>query len=117
MKFDIEKREAKYWLEEFCYPSEPIVSHFRSIISKGYHSLRQILSILQFVEKPDAVDEDDGLILSSVVREDDPHKVFLLILDAKSFTEIGRVTFTTPSTIPADFHGIFLNPNDKVHAY
>lgn len=73
--------------------------------------------ILQFVEKPDAVDEDDGIILSSILREDDPTKVFLLILDAKTFEEIARATFTANSWLPACFHGIFYNPNDKVHSY
>jgi len=42
------------------------------------------------VKNPEGTDEDDGVILSSVVNVNADDPVFLLILDAKTFTEIAR---------------------------
>ena len=49
-----------------------------------------------------------GVILSAVLSEDDETKAFLLLLDAKSFKEIARASFETPSAITGDFHGLFI---------
>ena len=43
-----------------------------------------------FVKNPRGVDEDDGVILSSVINVNPNDPIFLLVLDAKTFTEIGR---------------------------
>lgn len=48
-----------------------------------------------------------GVVLSAVLTEKDEKQGFLLILDGKSFTEIARAEFRTPSAITTDFHGIF----------
>jgi len=42
------------------------------------------------VKNPKGVDEDDGVVLSSVINVNPEDPTFLLILDAKTFTEIGR---------------------------
>lgn len=50
-----------------------------------------------------------GVILSAILNESDENRGFLLVLDAKNFIELARAEFQTPSAIPTDFHGMFLN--------
>ena len=53
--------------------------------------------------------EDDGVILSAMVwGGTDTNHVGIIVLDAKSFREIGRVEFETPSPVPKCLHGWFL---------
>ncbi|XP_076879794.1 beta,beta-carotene 15,15'-dioxygenase [Brachyhypopomus gauderio] len=72
------------WLEEDCYPSEPV-----------------------FVASPSAVDEDDGVILSSVISLNLKKPPFLLVLDAKTLKEIARASLDT--TVHMDLHGLFIH--------
>lgn len=73
------------WSEENCYPSEPV-----------------------FVEAPNATAEDDGVILASLVwGQGDENHVGLIVLCAKTFKEIGRSEFFTPSPVPKCLHGWF----------
>ncbi|KAG7269696.1 hypothetical protein CRUP_021435 [Coryphaenoides rupestris] len=60
-----------------------------------------------FVASPDAVDEDDGVILSVVLTPSQDKATFLLVLDAKTYQEMGRAN--VPVNIPYGFHGAF-NP-------
>lgn len=83
IKVDVETKRAKVWKEDGYYPSEPI-----------------------FVPYPNAVEEDDGVILSAVLTPHQDKNIFLLILDAKDFTEIARAE--APVQIPYGFHGIFV---------
>ncbi|XP_075695865.1 carotenoid-cleaving dioxygenase, mitochondrial-like [Rhinoderma darwinii] len=83
VKVDVETKKAKIWKEDGYYPSEPI-----------------------FVPYPNSVEEDDGVILSPVLTPDQHKNTFLLILDAKDFTEIARAE--VPVNIPFGFHGIFV---------
>lgn len=86
IKVDILSHSTKIWCEKNCYPSEPI-----------------------FVPSPDSKDEDEGVILSAMVwGEEDTNHVGLLILDAVTFTEIGRADFQTPSPVPKCLHGWYL---------
>ena len=82
VKLDLEQGTALSWYEEGCYPGEPV-----------------------FVAAPDAVNEDDGVILSVVL---DARKAasFLLILDASRFTQLARAE--APHHIPFGFHGDYL---------
>ncbi len=66
IKFDLHSKRHLTWHAKDCYPTEPI-----------------------FAAKPHAKDEDDGVILSTVL---DCHKgtSFLLVLDAKTMKELGR---------------------------
>jgi len=59
-----------------------------------------------FVAHPEALNEDDGIILSVVFCED-VAKSFLVCLDATSFKEIARAEL--PKVVPAGFHGTFVN--------
>nr|CAB3225293.1 RPE65 RPE65 homolog [Phallusia mammillata] len=82
MKCDNITKTGITWFEEGCTPSEPV-----------------------FVERPGATEEDDGIILSTVINKDPNKSVFLLILDAKTFKELARAEVET--NLPISFHGIF----------
>ena len=69
------------WHSDHTYPGEPV-----------------------FVATPGGTDEDDGVVLS-VVLDAAAENSFLLVLDGKSFEEIGRATL--PQTVPFGFHGQF----------
>jgi carotenoid cleavage dioxygenase-like enzyme len=81
VKVDVQEGQTQVWSEPQCYPGEPI-----------------------FVPAPDAKQEDDGVNLSVVLDGAREHS-FLLILDAVTFTEIGRAD--VPHHIPFGFHGIY----------
>ncbi|XP_074832820.1 carotenoid-cleaving dioxygenase, mitochondrial [Carettochelys insculpta] len=83
IKIDIETKAMKTWRKEGFYPSEPV-----------------------FVPAPDASTEDSGVILSVVVTPLQNQNTFLLILDAETFSELGRAE--VPVQIPYGFHGIFI---------
>ncbi|XP_063799275.1 carotenoid-cleaving dioxygenase, mitochondrial-like [Pseudophryne corroboree] len=83
IKLDVETKKAKIWKEEGFYPSEPI-----------------------FVPYPNSVEEDDGVLLSAVLTPDQNKSTFLVILDAKDFTEMARAE--VPVQIPYGFHGMFV---------
>ncbi|XP_022127032.2 carotenoid isomerooxygenase-like [Pieris rapae] len=85
IKVDTKSGEILKWWDDNSYPSEPI-----------------------FVPKPEAKDEDDGVIISAVVCSNDERRVSLLILNAKDLTELARTTFTTPSPAPKCLHGWFI---------
>jgi beta,beta-carotene 9',10'-dioxygenase len=79
VKFDLEKNHTDLWREEGCYPGEPV-----------------------FVPSPDAVREDDGVVLS-VVLDGTNRRSFLLILEASTYGELARASI--PHHIPFGFHG------------
>ncbi|XP_058811653.1 carotenoid isomerooxygenase isoform X3 [Topomyia yanbarensis] len=85
IKVDVVNNTKQTWCEYNVYPSEPI-----------------------FVPCPDPQSEDDGVVLAVMVwgREEE-NRVGLLILDAKSFTEIARSEFITPGPVPKCLHGWF----------
>lgn len=54
-------------------------------------------------------DEDDGIILSALLwGGTDTNHVGLLVLDANTFSELGRAEFYTSGPIPKCLHGWFL---------
>jgi Retinal pigment epithelial membrane protein len=81
VKVDVIQHSARTWFEEDSYPGEPV-----------------------FVATPDAIGEDEGVVLS-VVLDGRKGTSFLLVLDAASFTEIARAD--VPHHIPFGFHGIY----------
>ncbi|CAH1232194.1 BCO1 [Branchiostoma lanceolatum] len=86
VKVDAQTKENKYWSEENCYTSEPV-----------------------FVEAPNPTSEDDGVVLSAVVRADEGKSIcFLLVLDGKTFTELGRAELSQPNKVPMQTHGIYV---------
>ena len=84
-KIDVSTGEQTIWSEHGAYPGEPI-----------------------FVASPGSAREDEGVILSLVLNEAFESS-YLLILDAHTFEEIGRVT--TPEPILIGFHGNYFGKN------
>ncbi|CAL1573631.1 unnamed protein product [Knipowitschia caucasica] len=82
IKMDLSNKTFKVWQQQGFYPSEPV-----------------------FVPAPDATEEDDGVILSVVLTPTQEKGTFLLVLDARTFEELGRAN--VPVNIPYGFHGAF----------
>ncbi|KAJ8266256.1 hypothetical protein GJAV_G00128340 [Gymnothorax javanicus] len=82
LKMDLQGKKLKVWRQPGFFPSEPV-----------------------FVPSPDATEEDDGVILSVVLTPSQENSTFLLVLDAKTFVELGRAE--VPVNIPYGFHGVF----------
>jgi len=88
-KIDTKTKQMKIWSEDDIYPSEPV-----------------------FVQDPASTDiagadEDKGVILSVCVSTKPNVPIFLLILDAATFEEIGRAQ-TDICSLPYGFHHTFL---------
>ncbi|XP_075910043.1 beta,beta-carotene 15,15'-dioxygenase [Petromyzon marinus] len=88
VKVDTHTGEKLEWQEGGCWPAEPV-----------------------FVPTPGARDEDDGVVLSSIVTSEPGMPAFLLVLDARSFREVARAT-VHGADVPLDLHGLFL-PDPK----
>jgi carotenoid cleavage dioxygenase-like enzyme len=80
-KLDVSSQKTWLWREPGHHPGEPV-----------------------FVPAPDAGAEDDGVVLS-VVLDAASARSYLLVLDATTFTELGRAE--VPHAIPFGFHGRF----------
>ncbi|NXW03305.1 BCDO1 dioxygenase, partial [Fregetta grallaria] len=87
VKFNVQTKEMLHWGEDHGWPSEPI-----------------------FVPSPDAREEDDGIVLTCVVMSDPKAAPFLLVLDAKTFKELGRATVDVEMHL--DLHGMFIPEKD-----
>ena len=79
IKLDMDTQETKVWSEHAQSPGEPI-----------------------FLPDPNGQDEDDGVCLS-VVLDGTKGKSYLLVLDAKTFEEVGRAEMET--AVGFGFHG------------
>lgn len=85
IKVDVENKTRKTWCETNCYPSEPI-----------------------FVPNPYCESEDDGVVLAAMIWGNaNENRVGLLVLCAKTWTEMGRCEFETPGPVPKCLHGWF----------
>ncbi len=80
-KIDTKTRQALIWQEPGCSPGEPL-----------------------FVPAPGAKEEDEGAVLALVIDQGKGLS-FLLVLDGKSFREIGRAA--APHLIPPGLHSRF----------
>ncbi|XP_007452601.1 PREDICTED: beta,beta-carotene 15,15'-monooxygenase [Lipotes vexillifer] len=83
IKYDILTKSSLKWGEVHCWPVEPV-----------------------FVPTPGAKDEDHRIILSAIVSTDPQKLPFLLVLDAKSFTELARASVDVEMHL--DLHGLFI---------
>lgn len=81
VKIEVQTGQTEVWREENCYPGEPV-----------------------FVGAPGRLAEDEGVILS-VVLDAQRGSSFLLVLDAVSFTEIGRAEILHP--VLFGYHGAY----------
>jgi len=83
-KVDVESRTVRRWGETGAHPGEPL-----------------------FVSTPDPAGEDDGVLLS-VVLKPDANRSDLVCLDAETLCERGRARL--PHRLPYGFHGQFYGP-------
>ncbi|KAG1941329.1 beta,beta-carotene 9',10'-oxygenase [Pimephales promelas] len=83
VKFDAETKQRLEWTGEDGFPSEPV-----------------------FIPRPDAVDEDDGVILTVIINAKPRVGGFLLMLDGKSFKEVARACVDVEFHM--DMHGYFI---------
>uniref|UniRef100_A0AAR2JXY5 Retinoid isomerohydrolase n=1 Tax=Pygocentrus nattereri TaxID=42514 RepID=A0AAR2JXY5_PYGNA len=81
-KLNVRTKETWVWQEPDSYPSEPL-----------------------FVQNPDGVDEDDGVLLTIVVCPGAQRPTYCLILNAKDLSEIARAEVDVLS--PVTFHGMY----------
>ncbi|MBI3459209.1 carotenoid oxygenase family protein [Candidatus Azambacteria bacterium] len=81
VKIDLQDKNVQIWHQNDCYPGEPV-----------------------FIPSPNAIKEDEGVIMSVVLNVQKGNS-FLLVLDASSFTELARAE--VPHHIPFGFHGQF----------
>lgn len=85
IKVDVENKTKKTWCEENVFPSEGV-----------------------FVPRPGATEEEDGVVLSALVWGGErANETGLLILDAATWSEIGRATFRVDGPVPKCLHGWF----------
>ncbi|XP_059143585.1 beta,beta-carotene 15,15'-dioxygenase-like [Physella acuta] len=81
-----EKTTREYICDEHHIPGEPV-----------------------FVSRPDATDEDDGVVLCPILAGTTDHSSYLLVLDAQSFEELARATVPPQLKMNFSFHGRFVN--------
>uniref|UniRef100_A0A3B3D4X8 Retinoid isomerohydrolase n=1 Tax=Oryzias melastigma TaxID=30732 RepID=A0A3B3D4X8_ORYME len=81
-KLNVKTKETWVWQEPDSYPSEPL-----------------------FVQNPDGVDEDDGILLTIVAAPGAQKPAYLLILNAKDLSEVARAE--VDYSIPVTFHGMY----------
>uniref|UniRef100_A0A8C2W0V2 Carotenoid-cleaving dioxygenase, mitochondrial n=3 Tax=Chinchilla lanigera TaxID=34839 RepID=A0A8C2W0V2_CHILA len=83
IKVDVVNKTLTVWREDGFYPSEPV-----------------------FVPVPGTNEEDGGVVLSVVITANQNESNFLLVLDARTFEELGRAE--VPVQMPYGFHGTFV---------
>uniref|UniRef100_A0A8C2Q821 Retinoid isomerohydrolase n=1 Tax=Cyprinus carpio TaxID=7962 RepID=A0A8C2Q821_CYPCA len=81
-KLNVKTKETWVWQEPDSYPSEPL-----------------------FVQNPDGVDEDDGVLMTIVVSPGAQRPTCCLILNAKDLSEVARAEVDIMS--PVTFHGMY----------
>jgi carotenoid isomerooxygenase len=88
LKVNTDEKKIASWYEENAHASEPI-----------------------FVPSPDAKEEDDGVVLSTITWYNDANRLTFLVLNAKDMKEIARSEFSMDNPVPVAFHGWFA-PNE-----
>lgn len=94
VKVDVKTGHTTEFAEEGYFPCEPI-----------------------FVQAPDGKEEDDGVVLSTLLKKGDPSFVALLVLNATDMTELSRAEFRAKGEVPQSFHGQYIGTRDNVHIY
>ncbi|MGA2158269.1 MAG: carotenoid oxygenase family protein [Dehalococcoidia bacterium] len=98
---------------QYCYAIIASTSHFSDGLVKRDSRTGREWKLQQkglfpsepvFVPRPGSTEEDDGVVLSTALCGEKKISV-LLVLDAKSFTEMARAEL--PQIIPFGFHGVF----------
>ncbi|CAF0942936.1 unnamed protein product [Rotaria sordida] len=91
-KIDVHSKTCQIWHEPECYTSEPI-----------------------FLRNPsnETGEEDEGVLIMSLLRTNRENEVSFLVLDARNMTEIGRVQFDTNGPVPKNLHGLWVDSKLK----
>ncbi|CAF1013350.1 unnamed protein product [Adineta steineri] len=91
-KIDILSKTCQIWHETECYTSEPI-----------------------FLRNPsdETGEEDEGVLIMSLLRSNHENEVSLLILNAQTMTEMGRVEFNTNGPVPKCLHSLWIDSINK----
>ncbi|CAF2314857.1 unnamed protein product [Rotaria sp. Silwood2] len=91
-KIDVHSKSCKIWHEPGCYTSEPI-----------------------FLPNPsnETEEEDEGVLIMSLLRTAQDNEVSFLVLNARDMTEIGRVQFDTNGPVPKNLHGLWIDSKIK----
>lgn len=108
IKVDTKEKKCLTFAEPNLYASEPIfVPHPNAKVIFN-------VSLPRWVDYHDLCmeqNEDDGVVLSSLIwGGPNEQKAGMIVLDASTFTELGRAEFSTISEVPKCLHGYFL-PN------
>lgn len=116
VKINVKTGEVKYWHQQDCYPGEPVFiqtpkqdsNEPKSTEQSNSHDPKALeIDNLNNLNNNIITNEDDGII-TSVVLDIKAGRSFLLILDAKTFQEIGQAHL--PHHIPFGIHGnYFIN--------
>ena len=69
----------------FVHKLSSLLPHYDCYNAQGFFTSEPI-----FVKNPQGSNEDDGVVLSTVISSNVDDPVFMVVLDAKTFTEIGR---------------------------
>lgn len=112
MKCDTVTKSCLHWYQKDFYPSEPIFvprKKREGNTSEGEGTEKGEDSEWKGGKELETDFEDDGIVLSLVNSEVTETDLFLLILDGKTFKELARAAVSTPSSIPAGFHGYFFD--------
>jgi len=83
IKLDVETKKTQQWTADNCSTSEAV-----------------------FIGRPNATEEDDGVLLMSVINTAPGERGFLLVLDAQTLKEIARAHVNTQ--LHMDMHGQFI---------
>ncbi|KAK7083821.1 Beta,beta-carotene 9',10'-oxygenase [Halocaridina rubra] len=94
VKMDVTTGETKIWHENGKLVSEPV-----------------------FVAGPNSKEEDYGVVLSSLIDKHNPKYVALVVMDPKTWKELGRVEFEANGAVTSTFHGMFAGTDETVHRY
>lgn len=105
MKCDTVSKSCLHWYQEGFYPSEPIFVPRKKVLEETESEDGRIGK----EDEEEDLDEDDGIVLSLVNSEVIETDLFLLVLDGKTFKELARAYVSCPSSIPAGFHGYFVD--------
>ena len=89
IKVDATNGEVKVWYEDNCFCAEPM-----------------------FVPDPDGTAEDDGVLLFAMIHgSPDVSYTALVVLDARTMTELGRAEFKLIGPAMKPLHGYFTGNN------
>lgn len=115
MKLNVQTKETREWWEEECYPSEPLFVPTPGATDEDDGTIRRaggqsqwcfmfycriswwVMLLLRAA----------GVLLSVVVKPGTEKAAFLLVLDAKTLSELARAEVRV--NIPVTLHGMF-NP-------